>query len=279
MRLPLYEHSMPERATIEVVRTRLEAGVAPPLVAIDGLPCAGKSTLVSRLYEDVDFEYICLDEFVRPEKDWPSGIKPAFPFEFIRYGEFLDTVRTLASFGTCTYQPFDFDTFAVSAETKTVGLSELVVVDGVSSLHPSLCDLYGLKIFIESTTTLQAALDRGAAASPWARQWRELFLPSVDIYMETSRRSGQTCWSRDVGCDTVGPRVVYVPSNALPGKTVQKTSAGRGAKEAAAAGQTSKAKINSADYSGCFQPLQCASSCRATPGSSTRMIKHRPAAK
>ena len=31
-------------------------------------------------------------------------------------------------------------------------------------------------------------------------------------------------------------------------------------------------------YSGCFQPLQWASSCRATPGSSTRVMKHRPAA-
>jgi hypothetical protein len=29
--------------------------------------------------------------------------------------------------------------------------------------------------------------------------------------------------------------------------------------------------------SGCFQPLQYASSCGATPGSSTRMIRHRPA--
>jgi hypothetical protein len=30
-------------------------------------------------------------------------------------------------------------------------------------------------------------------------------------------------------------------------------------------------------YDGCFQPLQCASSCRAMPGSSMRMMRHRSA--
>jgi hypothetical protein len=48
-----------------------------------------------------------------------------------------------------------------------------------------LCDLYGLKIFVESdpSTMLQAALRRGGGA--WEREWRKLFLPSVDIYMLT----------------------------------------------------------------------------------------------
>lgn len=176
---------MPKRATIEAVRTLIQAGVNPPLVAIDGLPCAGKTTLASRLSESMDFECIYLDEFVLPEKDWPSAIKPAFPFAFIRYAAFLDTVQTLASRGTCTYHPFDWDSFATSADTRTVGLANLVVVEGVSSLHPSLCDLYGLRIFVESdrATTLQAAFDRGGAT--WADHWRELFLPSADIYMES----------------------------------------------------------------------------------------------
>jgi hypothetical protein len=175
---------MPERVTIEAARTLLLTGVAPPLVAVDGLPCAGKSTLVSQLNEGVDFECIYLDEFVLPEKDWPSGIKPAFPFEYIRYGEFLDAGRTLASFGTCVYRPFDWDSFAVSGETRTISLSKLVVVDGVSSLHPSLCDLYGLRIFVENrATTLHAAFNRGVGS--WADYWRELFLPSADVYMES----------------------------------------------------------------------------------------------
>jgi uridine kinase len=61
------------------------------------------------------------------------------------------------------------------------------VIEGVSALNPVLCDLYGLKIFVESdrSTLLQAALRRGGRA--WEREWRELFLPSVDLYMLTHR--------------------------------------------------------------------------------------------
>jgi hypothetical protein len=38
-------------------------------------------------------------------------------------------------------------------------------------------------------------------------------------------------------------------------------------------------RLTAPPYSGCLHPLQWASSCRATPGSSTRVMKHRPAAR
>ena len=176
---------MAEWATLEEAITRIEAGVLPPLIAIDGLPCSGKSTMVNRLKERMDFECIYLDDFVRPEIEWPSRISPAFPFEYIRYDEFMRTVRTLASIGTCTYRPFDWNSHVVSVGARTVSLSKPVVIEGVSSLNPGLCPLYGLKIFVESdrATTLQAAFDRGVGT--WANQWREVFLPSADIYMAT----------------------------------------------------------------------------------------------
>jgi uridine kinase len=178
---------MPRHVTVEETITLIEAGVQPPLIAIDGLPCSGKTTTVDRLKDRMDLECIYLDDFVLPERDWPPGIKPSFPFPFIRYDEFVNAIQTLASSGACTYKPFDWDTFEISADLRTVSLSKPVVIDGVSSLNPILCDLYGFKVFVESdrATTLQAALDRGAEAGPWSRQWRELFLPSVDIYMET----------------------------------------------------------------------------------------------
>ena len=66
----------------------------PPLIAIDGLPCAGKSTLVNKLKERIPVDCIHLD-----------------------------------------------------------------------------------------STALQAAIARGVGA--WEKEWRELFLPSSDIYMRT----------------------------------------------------------------------------------------------
>jgi uridine kinase len=176
---------MPRYAIVEDVIALIESGVRPPLVAIDGLPCSGKSTMVDRLRDHIELDCISLDDFVLPERDWPSGMGPTFPFAYIRYDEFLDAVQTLASKGTCSFRPFDWSTFEISADKRTVSLSKSVVVEGVSSLNPSLCNLYGLKIFIESdrASALQAAFDRGVG--DWGDRWRKLFVPSADIYMAT----------------------------------------------------------------------------------------------
>lgn len=156
----------------------------PALVAIDGLPCSGKTTLAERLCRAHGLECVWLDEFVRPASEWSSPRRPAFPFGFVRYDEFLGAVRTLATNGQCEYAPFDFATLAVSRDLRSVTLERTVLVEGVSSLHPELCDLYGLRLFVDSdrSTTLQAALDRGVG--PWAAEWRDLFLPSADLYMD-----------------------------------------------------------------------------------------------
>jgi uridine kinase len=69
----------------------------PALIAIDGLPCSGKGTLVGRLKERMDLDCIEVDDFVLPEEQWPSRNQPAFPFPFIRYKAFLEAVKTLTS--------------------------------------------------------------------------------------------------------------------------------------------------------------------------------------
>ena len=60
-----------------------------------------------------------------------------------------------------------------------------VIIEGVSSLNVHVCYLYGLKIFVESDrkTTLEAAIRRGHGK--WDKEWRELFMPSADLYMRT----------------------------------------------------------------------------------------------
>jgi uridine kinase len=176
---------MPERVSVEEVVTRVSKGVQPPLIAIDGLPCSGKGTLVDKLKERVDLDCVELDDFVLPKEHWPSHHQPTFPFQFTRYGAFLDAVKTLAATGRCSYYPFDWNTLSTSERRRDIRLTKPVVIEGVSALNPVLCDLYGLKIFVESdrSTVLQAALRRGGGA--WEREWRELFLPSVDIYMLT----------------------------------------------------------------------------------------------
>lgn len=172
-------------STVDDVVERLGRALTPPLVAIDGLPCSGKSTLAERIQSAHGLERICLDEFVRPEMNWPSRDKPAYPFEYIRYEEFLGAVRALASSGECLYAPFDWDTLAISGQHRVVRSTRTVIIEGVSTLNPELCELYALRIFVESdrSTTLDAAERRGTGR--WSQPWRDLFLPSADMYMES----------------------------------------------------------------------------------------------
>jgi hypothetical protein len=64
-------------------------------------------------------------------------------------------------------------------------VDRLVIVEGVSALHVDLAPLYDLRIWVESVaqSTLAASGERGMG--PWEREWRELFLPSVELYLLT----------------------------------------------------------------------------------------------
>jgi uridine kinase len=158
-------HEMPKRASVEKAVTRVAHGVQPPLIAIDGLPCSGKGTLVAKLKERVDLDCIELDDFVLPKEHWRSLNQPAFPFRFIRYDAFLDAVKTLAATGQCSYYPFVWDTLSTSERRRDIRLTKPVVIEGVSALNPVLCNLYGLKIFVESDHCLTQRSIRARSSS------------------------------------------------------------------------------------------------------------------
>lgn len=159
-------------------------GLSSKLIGIDGLPCAGKTTLAYRLRELYGFEILQVDEFLRPEAEWPTR-KPGFPFPYLRYDEFLTAVTHLAEKGECTYAPFNWDTLSISTKLRHITMDRPVIVEGISALVPVLTRYYGLKIFMQSARAdvLDVAYDRNFGI--WAKEWRKIFLPSADMYMMT----------------------------------------------------------------------------------------------
>ncbi|MDR3683590.1 MAG: hypothetical protein P4L11_07665 [Geothrix sp.] len=155
-----------------------------PLIAIDGLPCAGKTTLAMRLQQAHGFECLHVDEFLRPEEEW-RGCQPAFPFPYLRYEEFLQAVSDLAELGACSYHPFDWTTLQVSTTPRQITTLRPVIVEGISALVPLLEPYYGLKIFIDSDRNSILDIAPKRSLGIWLREWREIFLPSVDMYMLT----------------------------------------------------------------------------------------------
>jgi uridine kinase len=178
------------------------------MVGIDGLPLAGKSTLADRLATAIGAQCVRLDDFIKPEQDWRSHDQPSFPFDYIRYDEFIAAVKGLAVTGTCSYRIYDYETGMVATGSRTV--RQPVIVEGVSALHPDLAPVYDLRIWVESdsASTLTASYQRGVGS--WAREWSRLFLPSVELYLRTAprdradiiakgRKAGQQARGGDVG--------------------------------------------------------------------------------
>src|SRR5262245_43721104 len=113
--------SMPKFARLEEVQA-MAGALGPSLIAIDGLPCAGKSTLATQVSRTHGYDRIGVDDFLLPESQWPSRRAPAFPFEFMRYDAMMEAVRSLATTGACIYTPFDWATLSVSSQKRTVNL-------------------------------------------------------------------------------------------------------------------------------------------------------------
>lgn len=194
---------MQKLLTIEDAVSQIALNIRPKsLIAIDGLPCAGKSTMAKELTRHINAECVQLDEFVFPKQEWLSKDKPSFPFEYIRYNSFLNSIKALATTGECSFYPFDWCTYTISNKIRTVTLSRPVIIEGVSSLNRVVCGFYNLRVFVESNraTTLQTAIDRGVG--PWEKEWRNLFLPSVDLYMLTrpQNRADLLVAGRDIKC-------------------------------------------------------------------------------
>lgn len=185
----------------DTVLNLLRARPDARLVAIDGLPVSGKSTLAERLVAERGASCVYLDDFVRPEAEWRGIAKPALPFPYIRYGAFLETVQTLASGGTARYRRYDWAAGQLANEWCEIRSDGLVVIEGVSTLHPALAPLYDLRFWIESDaeTTLAASLARGVGE--WEDEWRDLFMPSVALYLESdpARRADYRVAGRGVG--------------------------------------------------------------------------------
>lgn len=165
-----------------VLRDRIEGS---RMIAIDGLPVSGKSTLATRLAAAFDLDVLGFDDFVLPRRMRTRDMAPAYPFPYFRVDAFRQAVRDLHETGACTYQPFNWKTGRISREAATIERRGPLIVEGCSTLDPTLAHHYDLRLFVESDrATLLAARTLRDGRSD-ATNWRDLYLPSADLYLDT----------------------------------------------------------------------------------------------
>ncbi len=154
----------------------------PLLIGIDGRPCAGKTTLTMELADALNAQTIYLDEFFIPQKLWPKDAKPAFPFFYFRYNEFLEGVKTLAQGRPFHYFSHDWDKNGLSAEPTIITPDKVIIVEGVSALNPELVDLYFKKIWVASDRKNERAAVITRDGEKNILLWQKFYIPSIDLY-------------------------------------------------------------------------------------------------
>jgi uridine kinase len=153
------------------------------MIAIDGLPLAGKSTLADRFVREFGFALLAIDSFVQP--GWTENFEPGYPFAFFRLDEFHAAIRALRNEGMCAFYPYDWEGDFISPDAQVIYRDKPIVIEGASTLDPALVDSYDLRFFVDSdeASLMDARQARDGSVSRAA--WERLVLPSVAAYMRT----------------------------------------------------------------------------------------------
>lgn len=154
----------------------------PILIAIDGRPCSGKTTLTMQLEQALNAQSIYLDEFFIPRRQWPEDHSPRFPFFYFHYEEFINGIKSLAAGKPFSYHAYDWQMDAPSITTTTITPVGVILVEGMSVLNLELVNLYYKKIWVDSDRATEMATIEAREKGTNLNLWTNIYLPSVDIY-------------------------------------------------------------------------------------------------
>ena len=146
------------------------------MVAIDGLTCAGKTTLAGQVAGALqDATVVSLDDFYRP-----TGAKECAtlgPQESCdRYFDWKrllrDVLTPLRTQSRARYRRHDWVNDRL-AEWREIEPRKVVIVEGVYSTRPELRRHFSVLVYVDAPRKVRLArlLDRGYADMSWADHW------------------------------------------------------------------------------------------------------------
>ena len=162
------------------------------LVAIDGLTCAGKSTLAGQLAGALeDATVVALDAFYRPlaaEERALLGPKESYDRYFDWRRLLHDVLVPLSRDSRARYRRLDWVTGGL-AEWQEIEPRGVVIVEGVYSIRPELRPYFGVMVYVDAPREVRLArlLDRDYPDVSWVDHW----MAGEDWYLEHMRPAGQ----------------------------------------------------------------------------------------
>jgi uridine kinase len=153
------------------------------LIAIDGMCCAGKTTMTERLGKLLDANVFHLDDyFLQPHSRTPDRLNQ--PGGNVDVERFLSEVLLPALRGeTAHVRRYDCHKDLV-LPPESVAPKKIVLIEGAYSLHPLLAPYYNLKVFcrIDPQLQLQRILKRNGKAA--LKTFETRWIPLENKYFE-----------------------------------------------------------------------------------------------
>ena len=146
------------------------------LVAIDGLTCAGKSTLADQVAGGLqDAAVVGLDSFYRPlatEERTTLGPQESYDRYFDWERLRREVLVPLSMHSRARYRRYDWVTDSI-AEWHEIEPRGVVIVEGVYSTRPELRPYFGVTVYVDAPREVRLArlLDRGYPDISWVAHW------------------------------------------------------------------------------------------------------------
>jgi len=153
-------------------------------VAIDGHAAAGKTSLAAYLKSRYDCNTIHMDHFfLRPEQRTSERL--AQPGGNVDYERFKAEVQEPLLAGMpFAYHPFNCRTGDFDAKVN-ITQKQLAIVEGAYSLHPTLMDVYHIKVFLTISPEEQLRRIEARDGEKLLERFQTEWLPMEHRYFET----------------------------------------------------------------------------------------------
>ena len=190
MSVPLFQE-LEEKRILDLVEAASASG-RTTLVAIDGLTCAGKSTLARQVADAChDSVIIGVDDFYRPlaaQERAALGPKEGYDRYFDWERLLRDVLVPLGKRSTARYRRHDWvtDTLAEWHEIEPRGV---VIVEGVFSTRTELRPYFGVTVYVYASKEVR--LGRLLARRYPDLSWVDHWMAVEDWYLEQMRPTEQ----------------------------------------------------------------------------------------
>lgn len=155
----------------------------PVLLGIDGDAAAGKTTLAAQLAEVLDCPVVHLDDFFLPSilRTKERLTQPGGNVHYERFWE--EVAMPICGGKPASYCPYDChqDDFM---NLVTIPASEFVIIEGSYALHPSLREIYDVRLFLSIDEATQRARISRRNGTDMLPRFMEEWIPMEKRYQK-----------------------------------------------------------------------------------------------